>query len=97
MGAWGQPMAMSFSQAHHTVLYGSETNCSMIPIATRPGVSPAGGRVDEAALVKAAGEARGARAADRGTLLPAPELPSDRRTANGATHGATPHRRIQVG
>ncbi|KXZ56995.1 hypothetical protein GPECTOR_1g9 [Gonium pectorale] len=37
MGAWGQPMAMSFSQAHHAVLYGSETNCAMIPIATRPG------------------------------------------------------------
>ncbi|GLI64923.1 hypothetical protein VaNZ11_008318 [Volvox africanus] len=43
MGAWGQPMAMSFSQAHHAIMYGSETNCSMIPIATRPGVSPAGG------------------------------------------------------
>ncbi len=43
MGAWGQPMSMSFSQAHHAVLYGSETNCAMIPIATRPGVAPVGG------------------------------------------------------
>ncbi|KAG2426569.1 hypothetical protein HXX76_012887 [Chlamydomonas incerta] len=37
MGAWGQPMSMAFSQRHKAVVYGSETNCAMVPIATKKG------------------------------------------------------------
>ncbi|GIL76244.1 hypothetical protein Vretifemale_5725 [Volvox reticuliferus] len=81
MGAWGQPMAMSFSQAHHAILYGSETNCAMIPIATRPGVSPAGGDsdatidygsgwVDVAAVAAAGGVPQQPTAARGGQLGP---------------------------